>query len=65
MARNLTEAEIREVVSQVLNRVTAAPTASFDSTQYAGKKFVGVFDDMNDAIAAADKAYAELDAQTK
>ena len=57
MARNLTEAEIREVVSQVLNQVAAAPTASFDSIQYAGKKFVGVFDDMNDAIAAAQVAY--------
>ncbi|MBQ8267134.1 MAG: aldehyde dehydrogenase EutE [Clostridia bacterium] len=64
MARNLTEAEIREVVSQVLNRVSAAPTASFDSTQYAGKKFVGVFDDMNDAIAAAQVAYKAVRAMS-
>ncbi len=64
MARNLTEAEIREVVSQVLNQVTAAPTASFDSTQYAGKKFVGVFDDMNDAIAAAQVAYKAVRAMS-
>ena len=65
MARNLTEAEIREVVSQVLNQVSAAaPTASFDSTQYAGKKFVGVFDDMNDAIAAAQVAYKAVRAMS-
>ena len=64
MARNLTEAEIREVVSQVLNQVAAAPTASFDSTQYAGKKFVGVFDDMNDAIAAAQEAYKAVRAMS-
>ena len=64
MARNLTEAEIREVVSQVLNKVTAAPTASFDSTQYAGKKFIGVFDDMNDAIAAAQVAYKAVRAMS-
>ena len=64
MARNLTEAEIREVVSQVLNQVSAAPTASFDSTQYAGKKFVGVFDDMNDAIAAAQQAYKAVRAMS-
>lgn len=64
MARNLTEAEIREVVSQVLNQVTAAPAASFDSTQYAGKKFVGVFDDMNDAIAAAQVAYKAVRAMS-
>ncbi len=64
MARNLTEAEIREVVSQVLNKVSAAPMASFDSTQYAGKKFVGVFDDMNDAIAAAQVAYKAVRAMS-
>ena len=64
MTRNLTEAEIREVVSQVLNQVTAAPAASFDSTQYAGKKFVGVFDDMNDAIAAAQVAYKAVRAMS-
>ncbi len=64
MARNLTEAEIREVVSQVLNQVSAAPTAAFDSTQYAGKKFVGVFDDMNDAIAAAQVAYKAVRAMS-
>ena len=64
MARNLTEAEIREVVSQVLNKVAVAPTASFDSTQYAGKKFVGVFDDMNDAIAAAQVAYKAVRAMS-
>ena len=64
MARNLTEAEIREVVSQVLNQVSAAPVANFDSTQYAGKKFVGVFDDMNDAIAAAQVAYKAVRAMS-
>ena len=64
MARNLTEAEIREVVSQVLSQVSAAPTADFDSTQYAGKKFVGVFDDMNDAITAAQSAYKVIRAMS-
>lgn len=57
MARNLTEAEIREVVSQVLNRVSAAPVADYDSTQYAGKKFTGIFDDMNDAIETVQQSY--------
>lgn len=64
MAKNLTEAEIREVVSQVLQQVSAAPAAAFDSTQYAGKKFVGVFDDMNDAIAAAQVAYKAVRAMS-
>lgn len=64
MAKNLTEAEIRQVVSQVLNQVSATPVAAFDSTQYAGKKFTGVFDDMNDAIAAAQTAYKAVRAMS-
>ena len=64
MAISITEAEIREVVSQVLNQVKAAPTPSFDSTQYAGRKFIGVFDDMNDAIAAAQNGYKAVRAMS-
>lgn len=57
MAAPISEAEIRQVVSQVLNRIQAAPVASWDSTQYGGRKFIGIFEDMNDAIAAADAGY--------
>lgn len=64
MARNLTEAEIREVVSQVLNRVSAAPVADYDSTQYAGKKFIGIFDDMNDAIETVQQSYKTVRAMS-
>lgn len=64
MARTLTEAEIRQVVSQVLNSVQAAPTASYDSTQYNGRKFIGIFEDMNDAIDAAQKAYKAVRAMS-
>ena len=64
MAINLTESEIREVVNQVLNKVTAAAPDNFDSTQYAGRKFVGIFDDMNDAIDAAQKAYKSVRAMS-
>lgn len=64
MARTLTEAEIRQVVSQVLNSVQAAPTTSYDSTQYNGRKFIGIFEDMNDAIDAAQKAYKAVRAMS-
>ncbi len=57
MAITISEAELRQVVSQVLNKVQAAPTASYDSTQYGGRKLIGVYDDMNDAIAAANEGY--------
>lgn len=64
MARNLTEAEIREVVSQVLNRVSVSPVADYDSTQYAGKKFTGIFDDMNDAIETVQESYKKVRAMS-
>ncbi|MEE1054092.1 MAG: aldehyde dehydrogenase family protein [Acutalibacteraceae bacterium] len=64
MASNITEAEIREVVNQVLNRVSAESSNGYDSTQYAGRKFIGIFDDMNDAINAAQEGYKSVRAMT-
>ena len=64
MAVTISEAEIRQVVSQVLNKVQAAPTASYDSTQYGGRKLIGVYDDMNDAIAAANEGYKAVRAMS-
>ena len=64
MASNITEAEIREVVNQVLNRVSAESSNGYNSTQYAGRKFIGVFDDMNDAINAAQEGYKSVRAMT-
>lgn len=65
MALTISEAEIREVVSQVLNKVQAAPAAKgWDSTQYAGRKFVGIYEDMNDAIAAASEGYKAVRAMS-
>ena len=64
MALTISEAEIRQVVSQVLNKVQSAPTASWDSTQYGGRKLIGVYDDMNDAIAAANEGYKAVRAMS-
>jgi len=64
MALTISEAEIRQVVSQVLNKVQSAPSASWDSTQYAGRKLIGVYDDMNDAIAAANEGYKAVRAMS-
>lgn len=65
MALTISEAEIRQVVSQVLNKVQAAPAAKdWDSTQYAGRKLIGIYDDMNDAIAAASEGYKAVRAMT-
>lgn len=57
MAATISEAEIRQVVNQVLNRIQTTPAASWDSTQYGGRKLVGIYEDMNEAIKAAEAGY--------
>ena len=65
MALTISEAEIRKVVSQVLNNMQSAPAAAdWDSTQYAGRKLIGVYEDMNDAIAAATEGYKAVRAMS-
>ena len=68
MAMTISEAEIRQVVSQVLNKVQSGEasvnTASYDSTQYKGRKFIGIFEDMNDAIKAANEGYKAVRAMS-
>lgn len=61
---NISEAEIRQVVSQVLNKMQSATATNFDSTHYGTRKFVGVFSDMNDAIEAAGVAYKAVRAMS-
>ena len=48
MANNWTEAQINEIVASVLkqmNNGAAAPAADkqWDSTQYAGRKLIGIY----------------------
>lgn len=57
---NISEAEIRQVVSQVLNKMNQADTATWDSTQYAGRKLIGIYEDMNEAIEAANTGYKAI-----
>lgn len=61
---NISEAEIREVVSQVLNKMQTGTATDWDSTHYGARRFVGVFDDMNDAIAAANEGYRAVRAMS-
>ena len=64
MAAPISEAEIRQVVSQVLNRMQTGTAASWDSTQYGGRKLVGIFEDMNEAIEAANVGYRAVRAMS-
>ena len=67
MAINWTEAQIEEVVSSVLknlNKEMPTKKSGWDSTQYNGRKLVGVYADMNDAIEAATAGYKAVRAMT-
>ena len=64
MAINWTEADIERVVASVLKNLktdtAVAPTKNWDATSYAGRQFVGVYSDMNDAIEAATQGYKAI-----
>ena len=67
MAQNFTESQIREIVANVIKGVAAeAPkaTAAFTSTEYKGRRLVGVYADMNEAIDAAEKGYKAIRSMT-
>ena len=68
MAINWTEADIEKVVASVLKNLKSAPASDapkvWDATGYAGRKFVGVYEDMNDAIDAATQGYKAIRAMS-
>ncbi len=67
MAINWTEAQIEEVVASVLKSLggdVAKSTSGWDSTQYNGRKLIGVYADMNDAIDAATAGYKAVRAMS-
>ena len=67
MTINWTESQIEEVVASVLKNLhsdAAGSKNSWDSTQYNGRKLVGIYADMNDAIAAATAGYKAVRAMS-
>lgn len=61
---NITEAEIRKIVENIINGRSAGAEKNFSSTQYCGRKLIGIYEDMNDAIDAAEKGYKAVRAMT-
>ena len=61
---NITEAEIRKIVENIIKGNGAAPSASWTSTEYNGRKLLGIYSDMNEAIDAAEKGYFAVRAMT-
>ena len=57
-----TENEIKDIVSKVLNQMQNMQPSekNWDATQYGGRKFIGIFDDMNEAIEAANRGYKAI-----
>lgn len=67
MAIQWTEAQIEEVVSAVIKNLGGgAPVkkSGWDSTQYGGRRLIGVYADMNDAIDAATAGYKAIRAMS-
>ena len=67
MAINWTEAQIEEVVAKVLKNLNCgAPVgkSGWDSTQYNGRRLIGIYADMNDAIDAATAGYKAVRAMS-
>lgn len=68
MAVEITEAQVSEIVKRVLNRIPDVQSGNalknWDSTQYRGRRFIGVFSDMNTAIEAANQGYQSIRGMT-
>ena len=60
---NITEAEIRKIVESIV-KGTASAASSYTSTEYNGRKLIGVYSDMNEAIDHAEKGYKAVRAMT-
>ena len=66
MAINWTEAQIEEVVKSVVKslRPEAGAISDYSASGFGARTFIGVFDDMNDAIEAANVGYKAVRAMT-
>ena len=67
MAINWTEAQIEQIVASVMKGLTGEPGAKaceYSGESYNGKKYIGVYDDMKDAIDAAEQGYRAIRAMS-
>lgn len=69
MAIEISEAQINQIVQSVLKTMPGAKEEkstqrAWDSTQYEGRTFAGVFTDMNTAIAATQEGYKAVRAMS-
>ena len=63
----ISQADIEKIVREVvgsLGQKPATTSSSYTSTEYQGRKLVGVYSDMNEAIAAASEGYKAVRAMS-
>jgi len=61
----ISENLVKEIVEKVVkeystNKQGNVPSTGYTSSSYEGRKFVGIYSDMNEAIAAANKGYQAI-----
>ena len=61
---NITEAEIRKIVENIVKGASGGSAKSYTPTEYNGRRLIGIYDDMNDAIDAAERGYRAVRAMT-
>ena len=66
MAQNITESQIRQIVANVIKEVGVdnKKIDGYTSTSYKGRKLIGIYSDMNEAIEAADRGYRAVRAMS-
>ena len=67
MAINWTEAQIEQIVASVMKELKGEAPATkgeYSGAGYNGKKYIGVYDDMKDAIDAAESGYKAVRAMS-
>ncbi len=61
---NITEAEIRKIVENIVRGNPAATGRGWTSTAYGDRTFIGIYADMNEAIEVAERGYRAVRAMT-
>ena len=67
MAINWTDAQIEQIVNSVMRGLKGESPAAkkeYSGAGYNGKKYIGVYEDMNDAIDAAERGYRAIRAMS-
>ncbi len=61
---NITEAEIRKIVETIIKGSGNPAAPKYSSTEYNGRKLIGIYADMNEAIDAAERGSKAVPAMT-